>query len=80
MKKDQFIKYANYIAEWRALNDPFDPCTAFGTDLMTQLLEESVGDSQHIVRSWIRDQEAFSYSAENCWDSLIASGASRCEK
>lgn len=80
MKKEQFIKYTNYITEWRNLNDPFDPCTAFGINLMSQLLEESVGDSEHVVRSWIHNPEAFSYSAENCWDSLIASGASRCEK
>ena len=42
MTKENFKHYVEYIREWEALYDPFDPATQFGRKLMIDVLADAM--------------------------------------
>ena len=42
MYKENFKHYVEYIREWEALYDPFDPATQFGRKLMVDVLSDAM--------------------------------------
>ena len=51
MTKENFKHYVEYIREWEALYDPFDPATQFGRKLMVDVLADAMNVDIEVAKS-----------------------------